>query len=145
MGRFYIATRLENHEAHRRHAAVLRERGHEITYDWTEHGAVWRHGIKRVRDVAQLECAGVREADGVLVLMPGGRGTHVELGLACALELPVVLVAPGREIDCSSDTCAFYHLPNVLALRAEVTTPAETVETLVEWARHWSEQHRSRE
>lgn len=107
---FYIATKLENHREHNRLRDILIAAGHSITYDWTEHGPVYTHGLKRVAEVADLEIKGVRDADVVIVLWPGGRGTHVELGAAIAGNKFIVLVSEveGHHIA-SPETCAFYH------------------------------------
>lgn len=88
--KYYIASKLENHAAHNRLRDVLAELGHQITYDWTPHGPVYGSGLDRVREVAELETKGVLDADFVVVLWPGGRGTHVELGMALAADKPVI-------------------------------------------------------
>jgi nucleoside 2-deoxyribosyltransferase len=46
--------------------------------------------------IALAELAGIREADVLLVLLPGGCGTHVEIGAALALGKPVIIHAPDR-------------------------------------------------
>lgn len=81
--RYYIATTLENHAEHNRIRDILNAAGHECTYDWTEHGSLMKFPERRA-EVAQKELNGVIEADVIIVLMPGGRGTHVELGAALA-------------------------------------------------------------
>ena len=86
-----------------------------ITYDWTAHGSVWKDGADRIRKVAQAEMQGVLDADYVVVLLPGGRGTHTELGMALADGKPVILY--GTDDDFSGPkTCAFYHHPLVRRL-----------------------------
>lgn len=129
--RYYIATRLERAGDHNQLRDALGARGHEITYDWTTHGPVFRHGLARIREVAQLELEGVLAADFVVVLLPGGRGTHAELGMALATGKPVFLhqtiydlpdfvdedgcAWPRRSPDlfeAVAETCAFYHAPN---------------------------------
>jgi len=82
MSNFYIATRLENFEAQRELARCLKALGHTQTYDWTEHGAVQSGGPTRIRQVANAEAQGVVAADLFVALLPGGRGTHCELGVA---------------------------------------------------------------
>lgn len=114
--RYYIATRLENHENHNALRDLLAAHGHEITYDWTAHGPVWQEGTDRIREVAELEAKGVLEADLVIVLLPGGRGTHVELGMAIAAGRKVLLQSPHRQLlGATPETCAFYHHPLVMA------------------------------
>lgn len=114
--RFYIASRLENARTVKQMATVLRAAGHTHTYDWTTHGSVQCEGEARISEVAAAETRGILFADLVIVLLPGGRGTHTELGIA--------LGAGGKDIlICAHDdslflhderTCAFYHFPTVM-------------------------------
>lgn len=112
--KYYIATGLENHELHnviRDHLAIL---GHSITYDWTIHGPVWSKGVERCTVVAVHELLGVKEADFVIVLLPGGRGTHIELGIALAAGRKVYFVSNNPEHHAAApDVCAFYLHPLV--------------------------------
>lgn len=111
---YYIATRLENTTAHNRLRDVLNSLGHVITYDWTTHGPVYSHGLERVAEVAGLEAKGVLDADWVIVLWPGGRGTHVELGVALGANKHVHFISPEpAHHQATSETCAFYHHPLV--------------------------------
>lgn len=113
--KFYIATSLERADAHNLVRDYLVRLGHTITYDWTTHGSVQMEGIDRIREVALDEMRGVLEADAVIVLLPGGRGTHTELGMALAARKPVFL--HGRDsssfLDHTGRTCAFYYDPLV--------------------------------
>jgi len=112
--KFYIATKLENHLEHNRIRDWLVARGHSVTYDWTPHGPVFRSGLDRISEIACLETNGVREADAVIVLWPGGRGTHVELGIAIGTGIPVVFWSSVEEHhEATQETCAFYHHPLV--------------------------------
>lgn len=130
--RYYIATRLENHAAHNQVRDWLTTLGHEITYDWTQHGPVWSAGIERLREVATLEEQGVRDADVVIVLLtdpPSGRGTHVELGLALARRIPIVIHTPSSRLaGADPDTCAFYHRPSVVWAFGALETVVDVVE-----------------
>lgn len=112
--KYYIATKLENHRTHNRVRDHLTALGHEITYDWTPHGPVFRSGLDRVREVAELETRGVLDADFVVVLWPSGRGTHVELGMAIAANKPVIFISDVEaHHEATTETCAFYHHPLV--------------------------------
>lgn len=116
--KYYIATKLENHMAHNRVRDMLNALGHEITYDWTFHGPVYRSGLDRVREVALLETRGVVDADFIVVLWPGGRGTHVEMGIALGSGKQVIFVsADERHHESTPETCAFYHHPIVWRAR----------------------------
>jgi nucleoside 2-deoxyribosyltransferase len=115
---YYIATKLENHAEHNRLRDALSALGHRCTYDWTHHGPVYGSGLERVREIAQLEMRGVLDADALIMLWPGGRGTHVELGAAIAAGKPCVIVSDveGHHVA-SPETCAFYHHPCVTRVR----------------------------
>lgn len=131
--KIYIASRLENHPQVKAVRDALVADGHSITYDWTRHGSVQGEGEDRLREVAAAERAGVMTADIVIVLLPGGRGTHAELGIANALGIPVILVSKTRDMfQADSATCAFYWNDNVRQLWTEGHEP-EAV--LPEWIR----------
>lgn len=118
--KFYIATKLENHKAHNNLRDWLKLHGHELTYDWSVHGPVFARGLEVVREVALKEHDGVEAADAVIVLWPGGRGTHVELGMAIALGIPVFLMSSVSDHHAATkETCAFYHHPNVTLSKTE--------------------------
>ncbi len=123
--RVYVATRLENEAQARALGDALRARGAEVTYDWTVHGAVWnpdrRDRWDVLRRVATDEWRGVMAADVVVVLLPGGRGTHVELGIALGAGVPVLVWAPTPEHLETQPAC-FYAHPLVTRLHA---SPAE--------------------
>lgn len=110
--RYYIATGLERYAAHNEVRDELKRDGWTCTYDWTDHGSVKDCGRARIRQVAVNETKGVLDADVVIVLLPGGRGTHAELGMALAAGKPVILHSEtGDEFRDGSPTCAFYWHP----------------------------------
>ncbi len=125
MKRFYIAGKIESMESVKILRDALVGYGWEITYDWTTHGSV-RSGPNAdpalLGPVCESELNGVLAADVVVVLLPGGRGTHAELGAALASwELRgkpswlVVCAPPGSEALLGGDeeTTVFYHHPRV--------------------------------
>ena len=113
--KFYIASHLDNWRMVQAVGRALASRGHEITYDWTKHGSVCGTSKQRFREVAAAELEGVVAADVVIVLLPGGRGTHVEMGMAIALGKEVWLVSEWLEpFGIDEETCAFYWAPGVL-------------------------------
>jgi nucleoside 2-deoxyribosyltransferase len=110
--KFYIASKLENAEMVKRVANVLKAAGWEHTYDWTEHGSVKNEGDARLAQVAEAELSGVMNADVVIVILPGGRGTHAELGMALAgrrRDKKIIICAETDDAFQLDDrTCAFY-------------------------------------
>lgn len=110
--RFYVASGLENRDRAREIIQLLSERGHMPTYDWTAHGDVRGEGAERLMAVASNEVSAVRDAELVIVMLPGGQGTHTELGIALATRANKRILlwsATGEEFEDGPKTCAFYH------------------------------------
>lgn len=120
----YVATGYENRATARAVMDVLEEYGWVVTYDWTASEG------PPSREMADAEAAGVAEADALVVLLPGGRGTHVELGIAVAMrKLVLLFVADDAELARGGEVCPFY-------LRAHVTicrTGATPVVDVLRW------------
>lgn len=110
--KYYIASGLENHDAVRRVRDYLKSFNHEITYDWTTHGPVWSKGTRACEETLQKEIDGVLGADLVIILWPGDRGTHVELGIALATGKRIIFYSPveGHHFP-SPELCVFYLHP----------------------------------
>lgn len=118
MKRVYIATGLDNWKRHNQLRDMLLAHHIGLTYDWTPHGAIWAAERDRLREVAELEADGVITADLVVVLLPGGRGTHAEMGIAIGAGRPVLLVAERfAQVEATPETCAFYWHPHVTRCR----------------------------
>lgn len=107
----YIASGLENFEAAKQAIALFRANGWVVTYDWTTHGKLTpkEHGYPVMATTALAEINAVKAADVLVVLMPGGRGTHTELGVALGNDIPVVMLTT-KPIH---DSAIFYHHPLV--------------------------------
>ena len=130
--KFYIASKLENHEQVKHLAGLLKAAGWEHTYDWTVHGSVKETDEETLKAVGQKEYEGVRDADVLIVLTPQGRGTHVELGMAIALNKAVYLChEDDRYFRCDDNTSAFYRLPNVTRFVGSVDELAESLRQTV--------------
>ncbi len=114
--RFYIASGLENRERVKTVADKLTALGHTLSYDWTEHGDVRDKGLDVLTGIATSEAFAVIDSDCVLILLPGGKGTHTELGLALASRANKRILLwseTGMEFHSDKNTCAFYHHPSV--------------------------------
>ncbi|TXG75769.1 hypothetical protein E6Q11_06740 [Candidatus Dojkabacteria bacterium] len=117
MTSFYIATSLSRAHDHNRLRDALVSCGHRITYDWTMHGSVKTSTVQRLAEVAHNETAGLLSAEIVIVLLPGGYGTHAELGMAIASEKKTILHSTNEGIfKAGEKTCAFYHHRHVSQL-----------------------------
>ncbi|MBY7144842.1 hypothetical protein KFZ56_17625 [Virgibacillus sp. NKC19-3] len=53
------------------------------------------------------------EAAFIVVLLPGGKGTHIELGIALGRGKRVFLYSSNEEINNVETTSTFYHLEEV--------------------------------
>jgi nucleoside 2-deoxyribosyltransferase len=115
--RFYLATRKDRSAQAEVVVQALKAHGWERTFAWTDQDDA---GCERYSDIALAELTGVREADVLIVLLPGGYGTHVEIGAALALGKPVILHAPDRKALETPYPCVFHYHPGVKLLVSEV-------------------------
>jgi nucleoside 2-deoxyribosyltransferase len=130
--KYYIATSLSRTQAHHKVRDALERLGHEISYDWTLHGSVKSVSKERLGEVAVLELEGVSEADFVVILLPGGGGTHLELGFAIAKGKKVFLHSEDPLLfELGPQTNAFYHHPHVTRLICPLADVGETVHSLL--------------
>lgn len=112
--KFYIASKLENCEQVQNLAELLKVIGWEHTYDWTLHDLTKETDIETLKSIGQEEFDAVKNADIVIVLSPQGRGTHVELGIAVALNKTIYISHDDdKYFKVDDNTSAFYWLPNI--------------------------------
>jgi nucleoside 2-deoxyribosyltransferase len=114
--RFYLATRKDRSEQAVALLEALKAQGWERTFTWTalDGASTEGHG-----EIALKELAGVLEADVLIALLPGGYGTHVEIGAALALGKPVVLHSPDQRTLETPYRCIFHYHPAVKLLVSE--------------------------
>ncbi len=130
--KYYIATSLSRIAAHNVVRDTLKTWGHEISYDWTVHGSVKSISKERLKEVATLELGGVAEADFIVVLLPGGSGTHLELGFALAKGKTVFLHSEDALVfELGPQTNAFYHHPELTRLYCPLAEVGATVHSLL--------------
>ncbi len=65
---------------------------------------------------ATLESQGIVDADVVIILLPAGRGAHIELGMSLALKKKIFLCSVTKEEFYLENTVAFYELPQIIKL-----------------------------
>jgi len=61
----------------------------------------------------------VRDADVLLVLLPGGYGTHAEIGAALAFGRPIIIHVPNKQVLDTPYPCVFHYHPGVKILVSE--------------------------
>ena len=111
MKKFYVTSSFKNRQAVRSVSKGLKEKGFIQTYDWTENNRAPEIG--ELKRIGLLEKKAVMDADFLIVLLPAGKGSHIELGIALGLEKPVYLYSPDDEVNHPDTTSTFYHLDNV--------------------------------
>lgn len=116
MKRFYVASSFRNIDNVRYVAQTLESKGYVNTYDWTQNASACDAGtvtLGDLRSIGQHERDAVIGADVVVILLPGGKGTHVELGIAIAQGRRTILHSPDEVINNLETTSTFYHLPEL--------------------------------
>ncbi|WP_075619372.1 nucleoside 2-deoxyribosyltransferase [Paenisporosarcina indica] len=108
---FYIASGLQNKEAVRMVSDKLKQIGWHHTYDWTQNERA--NSLEELQTIGMLEKQAVVAADVVVVLLPGGKGTHIELGMAIAKKKRIFLFDSSGEVMNVPTTSTFYHLPEI--------------------------------
>ena len=113
--KFYIGSGFKNCKLVNYYSKVLEENGWSHTYNWTKNiggGATIEDLVK----YSELEIKGIVDSDVVIILLPAGRGTHIELGMALALNKKIFLCAASREEFSIENTVNFYQLPDCMKL-----------------------------
>lgn len=108
--KFYIASGFQNKETVKLVSKLLREKGHHHTYDWTKNKRA--ETFERLTAIGEEERNGVQEADVLIALFPGGKGTHIEIGMAIGMKKPVYIYTES-EIEDPTASCTFYHINGV--------------------------------
>ncbi len=110
--KFYIGSGMKNWELVNNYAKLLKENGWEQTHDWVKNISDDTSRDDMIK-YASLESQGVADADVVIMLLPGGRGAHIELGMAMALNKKIFLCSTTEEEFSPENTVAFYELPKI--------------------------------
>ncbi|WP_422122846.1 group-specific protein [Planococcus sp. X10-3] len=111
MKKFYIASSFANKENVRYAAKSLIENGLIQTFDWTAN--LRASTIDELQIYGELERRAVLEADFLVVILPAGKGSHIEMGIAIGQRKKVYLLSETAESFEFDGTSTFYHLPEV--------------------------------
>ncbi|GGH60281.1 hypothetical protein GCM10008014_34670 [Paenibacillus silvae] len=107
MKKFYIASSLKNIENVRYVSDQLKGMGFIHSYDWTQNDKVT--SIDQMRDIGRKEMAAVKKSNFIVILLPAGKGSHIELGIALGNSIRTYLYSPNDELDDIEKTSTFYH------------------------------------
>lgn len=127
--KFYVGSSMKNCQQVRWYAEALEDEGWEWAYDWTEHtGEIT---LEVLAQIGQQEQRGIADSDVVIILLPAGRGAHVELGMALALGKKVFLCADSREDFSLENTVSFYRIPQIVQL---LGSAKENIEEILKYS-----------
>lgn len=116
MEKFYVASSFRNIGAVNFVTKQLVNNGYVHTYDWTKNAQAREEKtftFEDLKEIGQNEKDAVIESDFIVVILPGGKGTHIELGIALGLGKKIFLYSPDGAINHFETTSTFYHLPEV--------------------------------
>ena len=112
MKRFYIASTLNNKKNVQFVSERLKQEGFMHTYDWTQNKHLT--SLDQLREVGMKELEAVKSSDFVVVLLPAGKGSHVELGISLGNGIKTYLYSENNELNDLDKTSTFYHLVGVV-------------------------------
>ncbi|TCZ80954.1 group-specific protein [Paenibacillus albiflavus] len=124
--KFYVASSFKNIDIVRSVSNCLINRGYIHTYDWTQNNKATT--LKHLRIIGQHEKQAVLESDFVIVILPAGKGSHIELGLALGQGIPIYLYSPNNDIDDFETTSTFYHLDGIVKCRGTIDSLIEQID-----------------
>lgn len=111
---YYIGSGFYNIENVRRLRDLLSAQGHTHTYDWTLNTRA--DSVDALRDIGEKERDAIQASDFVVILLPAGKGSHVELGIAIGSGVPVFLHDMTDSMTNFETTSTFYHVAHVVQL-----------------------------
>src|SRR5579872_3183669 len=124
---FYIATRKDREAEANEIAKALGAAGWKRTLIWSSRE---EDVAEDYATLAQQELNAIRDADALIVMLPGGFGTHVEIGAALALRKPIILHSPDEKTLNSPYPCPFHYHPGVKLLISKIVDVNENVSNL---------------
>ncbi|WP_377887473.1 nucleoside 2-deoxyribosyltransferase [Alkalihalobacillus sp. R86527] len=127
---FYIASSFQNKAQVQELRDLLKDEGFLHTYDWTlnERAATFAD----LERIGSAELDAVKKSDFLIVLLPGGKGTHIEMGIALGLDIPVYLYSE-EEITDPVTSSSFYHTSGVTVCTGTIT---DLLDTIVQEKKH---------
>ena len=108
--KFYIGSGFKNVDRVRDLSNELKKLGWIHTYNWAEVGSETREELVTY---SRLELAAIEDSDIVIIILPAGRGTHIEMGYAMALGKRIVLYTSDEEEFSLDNTVNFYQIPEI--------------------------------
>lgn len=110
--KFYIASGFQNKKLVRKMGKEIQmQLGWELSYDWTQNERA--QTVETLADIGIKEYNAVMDSDIVIVILPGGKGCHTELGIALGNHKDIFLYDPDRILNNLNEATTFYFLPKI--------------------------------
>lgn len=109
--KFYIASSLLNKQAVNYVSDKLIAAGYVHTYDWTKNNRA--STLNELKVIGESEKNAILACDVIVILLPGGKGSHIELGIAIGQGKKIFLYSADKKVNDLDTTSTFYHLPEV--------------------------------
>ena len=122
---FYIASSFSNKQAVRQVSEELKSKGFVHTYDWTKNERA--SSFEQLSKEGNFEKDAVMKADFMIVLLPAGKGSHIEFGIALGQGKPIYLYSSDEEVNNFDTTSTFYHLPQVKIVVGTINNLIQTI------------------
>lgn len=130
--KYYIASSIANKEIVNLTIQSLNNLGFINTYNWTLNEKA--DNKLKLKNIGIEELNAVKDADLLIVILPGGKGTHIEMGIALGYNKPIILAYFNEESITVENSATFYHIDNVKhILVTEENIVDELVKTLKEF------------
>ncbi len=124
---FYIGSGFKNCDMVNYVSQKLKEEGWKHTYNWADN-ILGYETLENLIEFSNLEIQGINDADIVIILLPGGRGTHVELGMSLALNKKIYLYSnDDNAFKDAKETVNFYQLPSIVKLTGNIDECIEKI------------------
>ncbi|MBM7584091.1 nucleoside 2-deoxyribosyltransferase [Bacillus pakistanensis] len=108
---FYIASSFSNKHYVNELAQSLERDGHEQLYDWTKNDRATNE--KNLKKIGEAEKKAIMESDVFILFLPGGKGSHIELGIALSLVKQIWIYSRDGADFHPELTTTFYYIDGV--------------------------------
>ncbi|MER2059052.1 MAG: group-specific protein [Niallia sp.] len=108
---FYIASSFNNRNIVRKLSKALELEGHKQSYDWTQNTKA--ETIELLASIGKQEKEAVSNSDYFILILPGGKGSHTEFGIALALHKRIYIYSLTNDLYDFNKTTTFYHLDHI--------------------------------
>ena len=116
---FYIGSGMKNCKLVNQYSKILEENGWYHTYNWAKN-VNDNETREDLINSSKLEYQAIADSEVIIILLPAGRGTHVELGIAWALNKKIYLCDETKNEFNIENTVNFYQLPSIVRLTGTV-------------------------